>query len=154
MGGEWECDKCDHSFEKPNYSYMVSFKLSDGTNEPELGGIIWANCFNEAAEILLGGLKAETYNELAKADDLTIGVNSAAYSSLREIGAKNSYKRYSMYIRRSESEYQGEIRNRYTAQRIFPIVYQKENKFLLDLLSEYRNKPDKGLEKGMQKLSI
>ena len=133
---------------------MLRFKFADGINAPGFEGNIWANCFKECGQVLLGGMTAENYNELAKADELNFHANSSHFDDLKDIGMKNSYKRYTMYIKKSESEYMGEISSRYTANKIIPIDYPKDNIFLLDLLTQYQKMPDKELEKGMEKLRL
>eukprot|EP00168_Porphyra_purpurea_P021593 TRINITY_DN9698_c0_g1_i1.p2 TRINITY_DN9698_c0_g1~~TRINITY_DN9698_c0_g1_i1.p2 ORF type:complete len:230 (-),score=58.35 TRINITY_DN9698_c0_g1_i1:140-829(-) len=52
-GGNYVCDKCEGSFEKPNIRYICSFKVAD------YSGGQWMTGFNEVAEKLIG-VDAET----------------------------------------------------------------------------------------------
>jgi replication factor A1 len=44
----WRCEKCDRSFEAPEYRYIISANIQDYT------GHIWLNGFNDVGEQLLG----------------------------------------------------------------------------------------------------
>lgn len=46
--GEWRCERCDKSFEKPQYRYIISANVSDHT------GQIWLSCFDEVGRMMLG----------------------------------------------------------------------------------------------------
>lgn len=52
--GQWRCEKCDKSWEKPVYRYMLSVNVSDHT------GQMWLSCFDDSARVVVG----------ASADDL------------------------------------------------------------------------------------
>ena len=46
--GSWRCEKCNMSFEKPNYRYIVSVNVADHTNHQ------WLSCFDDTARIIFG----------------------------------------------------------------------------------------------------
>lgn len=46
--GSWRCEKCDRSFPKPQYRYVLSFTIADHT------GSTWLSCFDEQARLLMG----------------------------------------------------------------------------------------------------
>lgn len=46
--GEWRCEKCNATFDHPDYRYIMSLNVSDHT------GQIWLSCFNEAGEMIMG----------------------------------------------------------------------------------------------------
>nr|POE93535.1 replication factor a protein 1 [Quercus suber] len=46
--GEWRCEKCDKTWDRPDYRYILSINVSDHT------GQIWLSCFNEVGEKIMG----------------------------------------------------------------------------------------------------
>lgn len=57
MGGSWRCEKCDRSFEKPEYRYIISLAVADWS------GQAWVQGFNEAG-IVVFGKTADELNEI------------------------------------------------------------------------------------------
>lgn len=47
-GDSWRCEKCDKSFDKPDYRYIVSANVQDHT------GQMWFGGFNDVGEQMLG----------------------------------------------------------------------------------------------------
>lgn len=46
--GEWRCEKCDKTWDRPDYRYIMSVNVSDHT------GQIWLSCFNEVGLQIMG----------------------------------------------------------------------------------------------------
>ena len=46
--GQWRCEKCDKTHDRPDYRYIMSVNVSDHT------GQIWLSCFNEVGEQIMG----------------------------------------------------------------------------------------------------
>lgn len=45
---QWRCEKCDVSWDKPNWRYILSLNVSDHT------GQIWLSAFDEASTLIMG----------------------------------------------------------------------------------------------------
>lgn len=46
--GEWRCEKCDKTWDAPDYRYIMTVNVSDHT------GQIWLSCFNETGLAIMG----------------------------------------------------------------------------------------------------
>lgn len=46
--GEWRCEKCDKTWDKPDYRYIMSVNVGDHT------GQLWLSCFNEVGLAIMG----------------------------------------------------------------------------------------------------
>ena len=57
--GQWRCEKCQMTWDAPEYRYIMLFNVSDHT------GQLWLNCFNDTGVQLMG----MTANELTKLRD-------------------------------------------------------------------------------------
>lgn len=55
--GEWRCEKCDKTHDKPEYRYIMSVNVSDHT------GQIWLSCFDEVGRAIMG-MPADELNQL------------------------------------------------------------------------------------------
>ncbi|CAI2387025.1 unnamed protein product [Moneuplotes crassus] len=141
LEGKYACERCETDFEEPKYTYMLSFKISDGFTKDNAEGTKWCNCFGEQGQTLMGKITAKEYydkfhTDFDEKDELNCSVQ------LRELGKENLYKRYKMLIKKSETEFQGELRNRYTALKIFKEKVTVENGYYLNLLKEYQEEEE------------
>lgn len=57
--GQWRCERCDKSFPKPEYRYILSVNVSDHT------GQLWLSCFDDTGRLLLN----MSANELVELKD-------------------------------------------------------------------------------------
>lgn len=57
MNGEWRCEKCDKSFDKPEYRYIMSMAVADWS------GQAWLQGFNDAG-VAVFGKTADELNEI------------------------------------------------------------------------------------------
>lgn len=46
--GQWRCEKCDTSFPRPTYRYIMQINVADHT------GMIWLSCFDEVGQMIMG----------------------------------------------------------------------------------------------------
>lgn len=60
--GEWQCARCEKTYPKPEYRYILSANVSDFT------GQVWLNCFDDQARIIMG-ITADQLNELKENDE-------------------------------------------------------------------------------------
>ena len=54
--GMWHCDRCDESFQNPEYRYMLRFQIQDHT------GSTYASAFDEAGEQIFGRKAGELFS--------------------------------------------------------------------------------------------
>ena len=59
---EWRCEKCQKTWDAPNYRYIMTLNVSDHT------GMIWLNCFDEVGTMILG-MTANELTALKQAED-------------------------------------------------------------------------------------
>ncbi len=60
--GQWRCEKCDKTHEKPEYRYILSCNISDHT------GQLWVSCFDETGRMIIGK-SADELMEIKEVDD-------------------------------------------------------------------------------------
>lgn len=60
--GQWRCEKCDKTFDKPEYRYIMSVNVSDHT------GQLWLNCFDETGRQIMG-MSADELMEIKEVDE-------------------------------------------------------------------------------------
>jgi replication factor A1 len=60
--GQWRCERCDKTYPKPEYRYIMFISVSDHT------GQLWLNCFDEAGRLVMG-TTASQLMELRENDD-------------------------------------------------------------------------------------
>jgi len=60
--GQWRCEKCNISHEKPEYRYIMSINVSDHT------GQLWLNCFDEVGRMIMG-ISADELMEIKENDE-------------------------------------------------------------------------------------
>jgi len=46
--GQWRCERCDKTHDKPEYRYIMSVNVSDHT------GQLWLSCFDEVGRMIMG----------------------------------------------------------------------------------------------------
>lgn len=61
---------------------------------------------------------------------------------MKEFAEDNKFQRFKMLIKKYDHEYQGEIRPRYTAIKVFKDSVDKENTHLLKVLQRYHEAGD------------
>lgn len=57
--GEWSCERCNTSFDAPEYRYILSVSVADHT------GQMWLTCFNEQGKVVMG-ISANELEDLKK----------------------------------------------------------------------------------------
>lgn len=65
--GQWRCERCDKTYSKPEYRYIMLINVSDHT------GQLWLNCFDEVGRLIMGktaddmvNIEAENKNEASE----------------------------------------------------------------------------------------
>ena len=62
-GESWRCEKCNQSFDRPSYRYVMSLSVNDHT------GQLWLSCFDETGTVIMGGKTANQLMEMRENDD-------------------------------------------------------------------------------------
>ncbi|GAA6027015.1 hypothetical protein JCM8097_006042 [Rhodosporidiobolus ruineniae] len=80
--GSWRCEKCELSYEAPQYRYILSMTISDYT------GQIWVSGFNEVGQALFGK-SADELQALKEDDEAAFGAAvSAAFGRMLTLNIK------------------------------------------------------------------
>ena len=64
--GQWRCERCDKTFPKPQYRYIMSISVTDHT------GQIWLSCFDEVGRMIMG-MSADQLTETMENDKAAAG---------------------------------------------------------------------------------
>ncbi|THH28502.1 hypothetical protein EUX98_g5682 [Antrodiella citrinella] len=133
----WRCEKCDRSFEKPEYRYasttvtagcasadpvssryMISMAVSD------YSGQAWFQGFNDLGEVLF----KRPANELVAIRDR----DEAKFTKLVE---DVTGQQFNFSCRAKQDTYNETTRTRYGVQKILPLDYAEEARHLMELLA-------------------
>lgn len=60
--GQWRCERCDKTHDKPEYRYIMSVNVSDHT------GQLWLSCFDEVGRMIMG-MSADELMEHKEVDE-------------------------------------------------------------------------------------
>ncbi|CEL63789.1 Replication factor A protein 1 OS=Schizosaccharomyces pombe (strain 972 / ATCC 24843) GN=ssb1 PE=1 SV=1 [Rhizoctonia solani AG-1 IB] len=116
----WRCEKCEKSFPKPNYRYIMSLSVADYTQTA------WLQVFNDPGELILG-MTASELHELKEE-------NEASYTTAIE---KATSQTWIFQCRAQQSTYQDQSRVRYGVNRAHKIDYAQESRILLEAIKAY-----------------
>lgn len=104
--GGWRCEKCQRTWERPDYRYIMSINVSDHT------GQIWLSCFNETGQQLLG-MSANDLMALKDEDDkayLEVVQNAMCQTfNFKCRASMDTFNEQQRYVVRSESSYDPNI---------------------------------------------
>ncbi|KAG0697017.1 hypothetical protein DFH29DRAFT_812337 [Suillus ampliporus] len=117
VGDGWRCEKCDKTFERPEYRYIMSMAVADWS------GQAWLQGFNDAGLAVFG----KTADEIHEIKDR----NEAEYNAVM---AQASGVTFNFSCRAKQDTYNDQTRVRYGISRITPLDYREEAKHLIDLL--------------------
>ncbi|KAG2349455.1 replication factor-A protein 1 [Suillus weaverae] len=117
LGSGWKCEKCDKTFERPEYRYIMSMAVADWS------GQAWLQGFNEAG-LAVFGKTADEVHEIKER-------NEAEYNALM---AQASGVTFNFSCRAKQDTYNDQTRVRYGISRITSLDYREEAKHLVDLL--------------------
>ncbi|MCJ1477888.1 Replication factor A protein 1 [Lambiella insularis] len=118
--GQWRCEKCDKTFPKPEYRYIMSLNVSDHT------GQIWLSCFDDVGRMIMG-MSADQLNELKENDEKAAG----------EIFQEANCQTYLFKCRAKMDNFQDQRRVRYQVSGASPLNYTSESAKLADLIKLY-----------------
>jgi len=116
-GDSWRCEKCDRSFAKPEYRYLISMAVADWS------GQAWLQGFNDAGVVVFGKT-ADELNEIKERDE----------SEYNVIMGKACSNTFNFACRAKQDTYNDQTRVRYGISRIMPLDYREEAGYLRDML--------------------
>ncbi|OJA10202.1 hypothetical protein AZE42_05120 [Rhizopogon vesiculosus] len=117
VGDGWKCEKCDKTFERPEYRYIMSMAVADWSAQA------WLQGFNEAGLVVFG----KTADEVHEIKEN----NEAEYNALM---AQSTGVTFNFSCRAKQDTYNDQTRVRYGISKIIPLDYREEAKHLVELL--------------------
>ncbi|RDX56449.1 replication factor-a protein [Lentinus brumalis] len=118
LGDSWRCEKCDKSYPKPQHRYMVSMAVSD------YSGQAWFSGFNDVGETIFG-MPADELVDIRERDD----------SQFNQVVERAIGTTYNFACRAKQDSYNEATRVRYAINRIMPLNYREETKYLANILT-------------------
>ncbi|EEH16301.1 hypothetical protein PABG_06388 [Paracoccidioides brasiliensis Pb03] len=119
--GRWRCERCDQSFPRPEYRYILSVNVCDHT------GALWLSCFDEVGKALLG-ISANEIMELKDNDE----------RAHEELVQKANCRAWNFNCRAKMDSFQEQQRVRYQVSSVSPIDYTTESVRLAELIKSYQ----------------
>ncbi|EPQ29340.1 uncharacterized protein PFL1_03095 [Pseudozyma flocculosa PF-1] len=118
--GLWRCEKCDKSFEEPQYRYLLS------TNVADMSGQMWLSGFNDDAEQIIGKTASELYQIREE--------NESEYTAVLHRAANRMYM---FNCRAKQDTFNDTTRVRYTISRAAPVDFAKAGHELAEAIKAY-----------------
>lgn len=116
--GTWRCEKCNASFPEPNYRYILTVSVVDGT------GQLWMTLFDDQAKVLVG---------MSAKELLKLKEESETDNSLKKYVNDNiAFNEYSFRIRARMDSYNGIDRARFNATGLSKVDFSTEADELVD----------------------
>ncbi|EST08505.1 Replication factor A, C-terminal [Kalmanozyma brasiliensis GHG001] len=116
----WRCEKCDRSYEAPEYRYILQTNVSDAT------GQIWLSGFNDDATKLIG-MSAGELHKLREESESEF--NAALH--------KAANRMYVFNCRAKMDTFNDQARVRYTISRAAPVEFAKAGMELVEAIKAY-----------------
>lgn len=117
--GIYRCEKCNYTFDKCNYRYMINIHIGDFT------GQIWATIFDESGKILFGNT-AEELKQIGESNPEDL------HNLIKGIYSKE----FQFKIKNKEENYGGDIKLRTNCLEIIPVDYLLETKKMLEAIEK------------------
>ncbi|KAK3657502.1 Replication factor A protein 1 [Elasticomyces elasticus] len=119
--GQWRCEKCDKTWDRPDYRYIMSVNVSDHT------GQIWLSCFNDVGLAIMG----------LPANDLMQMRDEGDERKVTEAFAEANCKTFVFRCKAKMDTFQDQQRVRYQVQYANPLNFSLEAKKLTDMIAKY-----------------
>ncbi|KAF2101606.1 replication factor A 1, rfa1 [Rhizodiscina lignyota] len=118
--GQWRCEKCEKSWPKPLYRYIMSVNVEDHT------GQLWLNIFDDIGRIIMG-MSADELMDIKENDD----------QKAKDAFAEANCKTYVFRCRAKMDTFQDQQRVRYHAMSAASLNFSNECAKLVDILKQY-----------------
>lgn len=116
----WRCEKCDQSYEKPEYRYILSASVSDFT------GQIWLSGFNESGQLIVG-VSADKANDLKNEDE----------AEFRKVMQSATGKMWNFSCRAKADTYNEQMKVRYQIVGCKTVDWVAAGKQLVEKIAAY-----------------
>ncbi|ORX64153.1 replication factor-a protein [Basidiobolus meristosporus CBS 931.73] len=117
--GGWRCEKCNRSYDAPEYRYIMAINVSDHT------GQVWLQCFNDIGVQVLG----KTAGELMQLKD----INPAAFSAVFQ---QANFQQYMFKCRAKQEVFNDTSKVRYSVLQATPLDFVSQSKSLLEQIAQ------------------
>ncbi|TFK54656.1 replication factor-a protein [Heliocybe sulcata] len=117
IGGQWRCEKCDRSFERPEHRYIMSMAVADHTAQA------WLQGFNDVG-LAVFGMSANELVDIKERDE-------PAYNVILH---KSNCATFNFACRAKQDTYNDQTRIRYGISRLTPLDYKAEMRALKTIL--------------------
>ncbi|KAG9056580.1 Replication factor A protein 1 [Serendipita sp. 407] len=119
-GNGFMCEKCNLTWDKPEYRYLLGLQVADHTSQ------IWLQAFNDVGIMILG----------MSADELS-DIKDREESEFSKVVQKALSKTFNFSCRAKQDTYQDATRVRYGINRVYGLDYAAETRNLHKILSQY-----------------
>ncbi|KAF2770452.1 single-stranded DNA-binding replication protein A [Teratosphaeria nubilosa] len=126
--GKWRCERCNATWDAPDYRYIMSVNVSDHT------GQIWLSCFNETGLQIMG----------MPANDIMAIKDEGDERRLTDIFQEANCKTFVFRCKAKMDSFGDQQRVRYQVQYANPLDFSRESKKLADLIAKYSIADDSG----------
>ncbi|EIN07090.1 replication factor-a protein [Punctularia strigosozonata HHB-11173 SS5] len=116
--GRWRCEKCDESYDAPEYRYIVSMAVADHT------GQAWFQGFNDVGLAVFNNMSATELVQIKERDE----------AKFNGILHKAGCQTFNFSCRAKQDTFGDSTRVRYGISRITPLDYAADAAYLRDLL--------------------
>ncbi|KAI0317460.1 replication factor-a protein [Amylostereum chailletii] len=115
----WRCEKCDRSYEKPQYRsrYIISCAVADHSDQ------VWLQGFNDAGTVIFG-MSADDVHDLKERDD----------TAFNELMLRAQCIPYNFSCRAKQDTWNEQTRIRYGITKIQPLDFAAETRAHVDIL--------------------
>ncbi|EXJ64213.1 replication factor A1 [Cladophialophora yegresii CBS 114405] len=118
--GQWRCERCDKTHDKPEYRYIMSVNISDHT------GQLWVSCFDETGRMIIGKT-ADELMEIKEVDE----------KKLAELFSEANCKTWNWKCKAKLDSFQEQQRVRYQVTSAAPLNFVVESQKLIELIKQY-----------------
>ncbi|PCH06583.1 hypothetical protein PENOC_023620 [Penicillium occitanis (nom. inval.)] len=118
--GQWRCEKCDKTYPKPEYRYIMLINVSDHT------GQLWLNCFDEVGRLIMG----------ITADEL-VNMEAENKYEASELFQEANCQTWSFRCKAKMDHYGEQQRIRYQISSAKPVNYSDEATRLANVIQSY-----------------
>ncbi|ETN39801.1 uncharacterized protein HMPREF1541_06027 [Cyphellophora europaea CBS 101466] len=118
--GQWRCERCDKSYPKPQYRYIMSVNVSDHT------GQLWLSCFDETGRSIMG-MSADELMDIKEVDE----------KKASDIFSDANCRTWNFKSKAKMDSFQEQQRVRYQVTSAGAINYVAESQKLIELIKQY-----------------
>ncbi|KAK5452198.1 Replication factor A protein 1 [Exophiala xenobiotica] len=118
--GQWRCERCDKTHDRPEYRYIMSVNISDHT------GQLWVSCFDETGRQMMGK-SADELMEIKEVDE----------KALTEIFSEANCRTWNWKCKAKLDNFQEQQRVRYQVTSASALNFVTESQKLIEFIKQY-----------------